>query len=239
MVDNVQWHRRLVDSVPKDAGANTVWGISYCYPYETLLTDIDFPPIVFYQPMERNFAQYATQFEREFSTLVLGPHNWKGYGAPGRGIAEPVVSDPKLTISGEELEFYGERPRSEDYTERDIVGHMGYFSLDQIKIPSNGPRPANYWLSALKAIHTTSQVWVSARDRPGYVSFGPGSSEFDTFRLVTDVDGRVLWCVDSSRSTAGAKEGFVQARVGGWIAKKAIVTVVNGVVEIVSMALVP
>lgn len=129
-----------------------------------------------------------------------------------------------------------------DLYERDIIGHMGFFSLDDIKIPSSGPDPVDYSLSTLRAIHSKSDVWVSAHERPGYRSFGTGSeAEFGSYRLVTDIEGRVIWCVEFSGGTANAEEGFVQGEVighvNGHIATETVLTVAHGVVALLSLAL--
>jgi hypothetical protein len=118
MVD-VQWHRRLVNSLPDYEGARN--GAVYRetgqvpmrflgiqgYPYDLLLTDIDFPPSWYFQPLERNFLDYATQFEHDFSALNRGPRDpsdpyTRGFECHARRgpIAAPIVSAPQLTDAG-------------------------------------------------------------------------------------------------------------------------------------------
>ena len=219
MTDSAQWHRRVIAFMtPGSIATASRYKTVKCFDYTSILTSNNPVSTTYYLPEERNFPAYATAFEKEFCAV-------------GNGIAEPIISDPKLTAPAEVIASMGGALQPMDYNERDVVGHFGWFRGDMILVP-NKMASIDFSNRRLGEILKAGDVYVG-RSKAGYRAFAASSG---LYRLATDVEGRVLWTFGSV-GMGDAKLGTGKGIIAGQVVKGMRVALTRGAVVVLSLVL--
>jgi len=148
-------------------------------------------------PDNQNFASYATDFEKEYSILAASKSARQGKAAP--------VVEPRANPSVQRVPSLGNTCMANVYP---VVGHFGKFSGYSIAV-KNGRDTTNF----LTSFTGDDSVLIRTNPPRGYHNY---SSSEQYYRMVTDIDGRVLLWIDGY-ATAGAigSSAFATAAVAG------------------------
>lgn len=142
-------------------------------------------PVPLWIKPSQYFEDYATQFEKDFSTV----------NSTGSGYSmHPIIdNDPAEVQSG----AYAAWP------DHEVIAHLGWLSGYDVHVPKGSTKTH---LSDLLANNVS--VWVAKKSPSGYTRYG--SSETN-FHLGTDIDGRVIWYLET-RNAGALQQPFADKR---------------------------
>src|SRR5215216_6507957 len=214
---DAMYHRTLSLAADNHGRVPNCYGSEKCPRIRRLqayfLTDVlnnTLTPVLMNTKPDQDFAKYATEFEKNFSTLILG----------GARTMFPIVDDNNAEVQS----------GANTWPDQEVIAHLGFVGGSYVHVPKG--TNVNSKISSLLADNIP--VLVAATCPSGYVSYATEAK----FRLGTDIDGRVLWYLDfdvagleSSSTTKAAGVAGARKAAGvstGQILKSAVKQILRG-----------
>jgi hypothetical protein len=148
-------------------------------------------PLALYSKPLQCFEDYATQFEKDFSSVTREK--------AGRAGMEPIIDDNRAEVQSG---AYAAWP------DHEVIAHLGWVSGMDVHVPK-GTNTSKTHLSDLLADKVP--LWVARTSPSGYTRYGTSET---SFHLGTQIDGGVIWYF-GTRNAGALQQPFADDRSVG------------------------
>jgi hypothetical protein len=157
-------------------------------------------PVPLYLKPNQHFDDYATQFEKDFSTVISA-------GNDGNRSIYPVIDNNPAEVQSGAFAAW---------PDHEVVAHLGWVQGYYVHVP-RGMNTNKAYLSDLLA--KNDLVWVARESPSGYQRYGTSET---LFHLGTQIDGSVIWHFDTQNAGA-LQQTFADDRVPGAVWKSRVI----------------